>query len=54
MEERVIFLVSIIIGLPTIGRGYGDVAAWDTYMIELLRKREDMELTVISAHAGLK
>lgn len=35
-------------------KGYGDVAGWDTYMIELLRKREDIDLTVISAHKGLK
>lgn len=36
------------------GKGYGDVAGWDTYIIELLRKRDDIDLTVISAHDGLK
>lgn len=44
-----------LIGLP-VGdvNTYGDVAGWDTYMIELLRKRGDIDLTVISAHIGLK
>lgn len=39
--------------LPTKNGGYGDVAGWDTYMIELLRQRDDIDLTVISAHIGL-
>ena len=43
-----------VLGLPSKGRGYGDVAAWDTYMITLLQKRDDIELYVISAHSGLK
>lgn len=44
-----------LMGLPVrSGDSYGDVAGWDTYMIELLRKRDDIDLTVISAHAGLK
>lgn len=44
-----------LMGLPvSSGNTYGDVAGWDTYMIELLRKRDDIDLTVISAHAGLK
>ena len=34
--------------------GYGDLAAWDTFLIESLSKREDIELHVISAHSGLK
>ena len=42
------------LGLPANSSGYGDVAGWDTYMIEQLRKRDDIELTVISAHSGLK
>lgn len=40
--------------MPNKGKGYGDIAPWDTYMIEMLRKREDVELNVISAHTGLK
>lgn len=44
-----------LLGLPKrIDTGYGDVAGWNTYMIELLRKRDDIDLTVISAHDGLK
>ncbi len=42
-----------VLGLPTKIGGYGDVAGWDTYMIELLRQRDDIDLTVISAHTGL-
>lgn len=42
-----------VLGLSTIIGGYGDVAGWDTYMIELLRRRDDIDLTVISAHTGL-
>lgn len=42
-----------VLGLPTKSGGYGDVAGWDTYMIELLRRRDDIDLTVISAHTGL-
>ena len=40
--------------LSTSTTGYGDVAGWDTYMIEQLRKRDDIDLTVISAHSGMK
>lgn len=43
-----------MLGLPTKSGGYGDVAGWDTYMIELLRQRDDIDLTVISAHTGLR
>lgn len=46
-------LVRRVLGLPTKSGGYGDVAGWDTYMIELLRQRDDIDLTVISAHVGL-
>lgn len=42
-----------MLGLSTQKNGYGDIAGWDTYMIELLRKRDDIDLSVISAHSGL-
>ena len=42
-----------LLGLPAKKNGYGDIAGWDSYMIELLRKRDDIDLTVISAHSGL-
>lgn len=43
-----------ILLMPNKGKGYGDIAPWDTYMIEMLRKREDIDLHVISAHRGVK
>lgn len=43
-----------LLGLSSKSAEYGDVAGWDTYMIELLRQRKDIELYVISAHSGLK
>lgn len=46
-------LVRRVLRLPTKSGSYGDVAGWDTYMIELLRQRDDIDLTVISAHVGL-
>ena len=33
---------------------YGDVAAWDTHLIENMRLRDDVELYVISSHSGMK
>lgn len=42
------------LGMPYKGGGYGDVAAWDTYLIDVLSKREDVDLYVVSAHSGLK
>lgn len=53
-ERKLYTLLRKLLRLPTRKRGYGDVAAWDTYMIELLRKRDDIDLHVISAHSGLK
>lgn len=52
-DRKLYRLVRRVFGLPTKDGGYGDVAGWDTYMIELLRKRDDIDLTVISAHTGL-
>lgn len=40
--------------LPIKESGYGDVAAWDTFFIEMLRRRDDIDLYVIAAHPGLK
>lgn len=33
---------------------YGDVASWNTDFISNIKNRDDVELTVISAHTGLK
>lgn len=53
-KRKVYSFIRKLVGLPTKGVGYGDLAGWDTYMIELLRKRDDVDLYVISAHTGLK
>lgn len=53
-DRKLYRLVRRVLGLPTKIGGYGDVAGWDTYMIELLRQRDDIDLTVISAHTGLR
>lgn len=53
-RRRLYLLVRKLFGLPTQMDAYGDIAAWDTYMIELLRERDDIDLTVISAHGGLR
>lgn len=39
--------------MPGKGQGYGDLAPWDTYIIESVKKRDDVDLYVISAHGGL-
>lgn len=55
LSKRMLYIIGRrLLGLPSKSAGYGDVAGWDTYMIELLRQRKDIELYVISAHSGLK
>ena len=41
-------------GMPTRGTAYGDIASWNTTFFEYFKKRDDVELIVISAHSGLK
>lgn len=36
------------------GKGYGDIAPWDSNLIAGFKERDDVELHVISAHSGLK
>ena len=43
-----------LLGMPAKSGTYGDVAAWDTHLIEYMRLRDDVELHVISSHSGLK
>lgn len=43
-----------LLGMPARVSKYGDVAAWDTHLIENMRLRDDIELHVISAHVGMK
>lgn len=55
LDNRVLYKTARkLLGMPIKRGGYGDIAAWDTYLIEFLSKRRDVELFVISAHSGLK
>lgn len=54
-ESRKLYtFVRKMLGMPTKGKGYGDIAPWDTSTINYFRDRGDIELHVISAHSGLK
>lgn len=53
-SRRLYVFARKLMRLPAKSGGYVDLAAWDTYMIEHLQKRDDIELHVISAHSGLK
>lgn len=52
-DRKLYALARRLLGLPPKSGGYGDMAGWDTYMIELLCHRPDIDLYVISAHSGL-
>ena len=55
LDNRKLYrVVRKLLGMPGKGGGYGDIAAWDPYLVEFLSKRNDVELYVISAHTGLK
>lgn len=43
-----------LLRMPTKGGGYGDIAPWDTSIINDFKQRADVDLYVISAHSGLK
>lgn len=53
-KRRLFRLARKILRMPVKGGTYGDVAAWDPYLIEFLSKRDDIDLYVISAHTGIK
>ena len=42
-----------ILGLQTKKIGVGDVSPWVTYLVDYLRKRDDIELHVVSSHSAL-
>lgn len=42
------------LGLQPKGNGYCDLASWNTNFIDNIKNRTDVQLTVISAHSGLK
>ena len=55
LDDRVLYsIVRRFLLLPQKDKGYGDIAPWDTNIIDGLRERSDVELHVISAHSGLK
>lgn len=53
-NRRIYNFVRRCLGMETKQRGYSDIAAWDTNFINNMKVRDDVELTVISAHGGLK
>lgn len=54
-ESRKLYsFVRKVLGMPTKGKGYGDIAPWDTSTINFFKDRNDIDLYVISAHSGLK
>lgn len=55
LDDRNLYaFVRRVLSMPTKGKGYGDIASWDTNTINFFKDREDIELHVISAHSGLK
>jgi len=52
-KRRLYKLIRKLVGQPVGDIKYGDVAIWDTYIIESLKGRDDVELHVISASNGL-
>ena len=55
LDDRKLYtFVRKVLRMPTKGKGYGDIAPWDTSTINYFRDRDDIELYVISAHSGLK
>ena len=53
-NQKLYNFVRSLMRLPRKSNGYGDVASWDTNIIDNLSKRDDVELYVLSAHSGLK
>lgn len=55
LDDRKLYnLVRRCLNMPVKKGGYSDIAAWDTNFINNMKVRDDVELTVISAHGGLK
>lgn len=53
-DRRLYAFVRKLLRMPTKAKGYGDIAPWDTSIINSFRERRDIDLYVISAHSGLK
>lgn len=55
LDNRSLYnFVRRLFGMPKRLAGYGDTAAWDTYLIDYLSRRSDVDLSVIVSHPGLK
>lgn len=55
LDDRKIYnFVRRCLGMEIKRGGYSDIAAWDTNFINNMKVRDDVELTVISAHGGLQ
>ncbi len=53
-NRKVYTFLRRILRMPTKSKGYGDIASWDASTIEFFKKRDDIEVHVISAHSGMK
>lgn len=53
-DRKVYRFMRKLLRLPNKTGNYGDIAPWDKSIIEDFRKRDDVDLYVISAHSGLK
>lgn len=53
-KGRLFHFMRILLRLPMKRNGYSDLAPWDSTLIRDLKKRDDINLFVISAHSGLK
>lgn len=55
LDDRKLYnFVRKCLGMEAKKRGYGDTASWDTNFINNFKVRNDVELTVISAHSGMR
>ena len=55
LDNRKLYnIVRRILGMPIKGCGYTDIASWNTTLFDYFKQRNDVDLTVISAHGGLK
>lgn len=52
-NRKLYTLLRKLMRMPGKGKGYGDLAPWDTNIIDAVKKRDDIDLYVISAHGGL-
>lgn len=55
LDNRKLYnFVRKVLRMPVKGYGYTDIASWNSALFEYFSQRDDVDLTVISAHGGLK